>query len=64
MYRDGNSITEKYLNGVLEEEYAVLKDSFVQLSAIVATDSQLLPQEVTATFHRESYFLEQMKMKL
>lgn len=41
MYRDGNSITEKYLNSVSEEEYAVLEDSFVQLSAIVATDSKL-----------------------
>ena len=34
--------TEKYLNSVSEEEYAVLKDSFVQLFAIVATDSKLL----------------------
>ena len=42
MYRDGNSIPEKYLNSVLEEEYAVLKDSFVQVSALVATDSKLL----------------------
>ena len=41
MYRDGNSITEKYLNSVSEEEYAVLEDRFVQLSAIVATDSKL-----------------------